>query len=143
MKLIVDAGPLVAQMERGHAGRVPAKEALSREPGLPVLSPLTAAEVDYLCQAKAGKFGNRPFIADLAAGRFEIAPLGTPDFAEIERLNNRYRDLNPGIADLSLIVLAARYRTTRLLTFDQRHFRLMRPLQGGAFTLLPFDEDIE
>ena len=143
MKLIVDAGPLVAQVEPGHAGRVPAKEALSREPGLPVLSPLTAAEVDYLSQAKAGRFGNRPFIADLAAGRFEVAALGTADFAEIERLNNRYRDLSPGIADLSVIVLAARYRTTRLLTFDQRHFRLMRPIQGGHFTLLPIDRDIE
>jgi len=26
------------------------------------------------------------------------------------------------------------------MTFDHRHFRAVRPLQGGAFTLLPDDE---
>jgi hypothetical protein len=35
--------------------------------------------------------------------------------------------------------LAARHRTTRLLTLDERDFRPMRPLFGTAFTLLPAD----
>jgi hypothetical protein len=43
---------------------------------------------------------------------------------------------------VSNVVLADRYRTTRLLTLDQRHLRVLRPLWGAnAFTLLPFDED--
>ncbi len=44
-----------------------------------------------------------------------------------------------GVADASIVVLAARYRTTRLLTFDERHFRAIKPLHGEAFTLLPAD----
>jgi hypothetical protein len=36
-------------------------------------------------------------------------------------------------------MLAARHRTTRLLTFDERHFRAVKPLYGKAFTLLPAD----
>jgi hypothetical protein len=37
--------------------------------------------------------------------------------------------------------LAGRYRTRRLLTFDERHFRALRPLGGrGQFKLLPIDE---
>ena len=142
MNLVVDAGPLVAQAEPDHAGRIPSARVLERERTTPVLSPLTAAEVDYLIQQKAGRHANRPFIGDLAAGRFDVPALTSGDFREIERLNHRYRDLSPGIADLSVIVLAARYRTTRILTFDQRHFRLMKPLYGEFFTLLPFDEDV-
>ena len=57
-------------------------------------------------------------------------------------LNDQYRDLNVGLVDLSIIIIAARFRTTRILTFDQRHFRAMRPPQGGAFTLLPYDEPV-
>lgn len=143
MRLIVDTTPMIAQVEPDHPGRVPAAQALAREPLLPVLSPATAAEIDYFLQKKRGPQGNRRFLADLASGRFEVAHLDTPDFAEIQRLNEHYRDLSPGIADLSIVVLAARYRTTRILTFDQRHFRLLRPLQGGVFTLLPIDPDIE
>lgn len=32
-----------------------------------------------------------------------------------------------------------RYRTRRLLTFNERDFRAIAPLQGGAFTVLPAD----
>lgn len=44
-----------------------------------------------------------------------------------------------GSPDLSVAVLAGRLRTRRILTYDQRYFRAVRPIQGGAFTLLPAD----
>jgi hypothetical protein len=37
------------------------------------------------------------------------------------------------------VVLAARFGTTRILTFDERHFRALIPLQGRHFTILPAD----
>jgi predicted nucleic acid-binding protein len=45
-----------------------------------------------------------------------------------------------GVTDAVNVVLADRYRTTRLLTLDQRHFRRLRPLWGADYiTLLPYD----
>ena len=44
-----------------------------------------------------------------------------------------------GIADASIVVLAARFETTRLLTLDERRFRAIRPLHAEAFALLPAD----
>jgi hypothetical protein len=38
-----------------------------------------------------------------------------------------------------VIVLAARYRTTRILSFDERHLRAVTPLHGDAFVVLPAD----
>jgi hypothetical protein len=35
--------------------------------------------------------------------------------------------------------LANRYRTDRIVSFDERHFRAVAPLSGDAFTLLPAD----
>lgn len=51
----------------------------------------------------------------------------------------RYRDLNIELADASVAVIAARKRTTRLLTLGQRHFRTIKPLWGETFILLPAD----
>jgi predicted nucleic acid-binding protein len=51
----------------------------------------------------------------------------------------RYRDLEVGIADASLVALAARHHTRRICTVDERCFRAMSPLQGGSFHLLPAD----
>lgn len=140
---MVDAGPLIAQAEPAHPWREASSFVLSAEAQRPILSPFTASEVDYFLQRLGGPQGNTRFVQDLADCRFEVPATSESELREIEQLNHQYRDLTPGIADLSIVVLAARYRTTRLLTFDQRHFRLIRPLQGGTFTLLPFDDDIE
>lgn len=142
MRLLVDAGPLVALADAKDPRRFAVPGVLANERERPVLSPFIAAEVDYHLQRLRGSAGNRQFLTDLAEGRFEVPALAASDFAEVRRLNDRYRDLGAGLADLSTVVLAARYRTTRLLSFDYRHFRLMKPLYGEAFTLLPFDEDI-
>jgi hypothetical protein len=45
-------------------------------------------------------------------------------------LARKYRSLKLGLAD---------FQTRRILTFDQRAFRRIVPLQGGAFTVLPAD----
>jgi predicted nucleic acid-binding protein len=50
-----------------------------------------------------------------------------------------YVDQRLGLADASVVMIAGRYRTTALLTLDERHFRAVRPLWGEAFTLLPTD----
>lgn len=141
LTLIVDASPLVAQAEPVHPFKQAARRFLLESASTLVVSPLVVAEVDHLMVARAGAGGSRPFMADLARGRYVVPCLETADFKSMADLNERYRDLNVGLTDLSIVVLAHRYNTRRVLTFDQRHFRLLRTLDGGSFTLLPFDED--
>lgn len=44
------------------------------------------------------------------------------------------------MTDASLVVLAARVDSADIATFDERHFRAIRPLAAGsAFRLLPLD----
>ena len=140
MRLIVDTGPIIAQAERLHPYKAAARRILLSEPEVPILSPMMAAEIDYFLARRAGLGGNRTFLRDLAAARYEVPCLEPADYLTAVTLNDRYTALNVGLADLSIVILAARYKTDRILTFDQRHFRLLRPLHGGTFTLLPFDE---
>ena len=56
------------------------------------------------------------------------------------RVAERYADADLGLADASLVVLAERLQTVQIATLDERHFRAVRPLAGGAtFRLLPRD----
>jgi predicted nucleic acid-binding protein len=52
---------------------------------------------------------------------------------------DRYADLQIGLADASVVVLANRHRTLDLLCTDERHFRALRGSGGKRFRLLPFD----
>lgn len=118
----------------------PRIEALLREePGdLVIPAPITA-EVDYLLGQRLGRPARLAFLHDIAAGRFIVAGLDAADHGRVADLERRYDDLDAGLADLSAVIMAERYGTSRVLTFDERHFRALRPLRGGHFTLLPVD----
>lgn len=139
MTLILDAAPLVALAD----AKEPKLETLLRirdeEEGSLVLPAPVASEVDYLLGARFGEAARRAFLSDLAARRYDVACLDAGDYRAVAELDARYADLGLGLADCSVVVLAERYETRRLFSFDERHFRAVAPLQGGAFELLPAD----
>ena len=51
----------------------------------------------------------------------------------------RYPNLDLGLADASLLVLADRHGATDILTLDERHFRALAGPRGKPFRLLPTD----
>jgi predicted nucleic acid-binding protein len=137
--LLLDAAPLVALAD----AKEPQLEALLRireeEKGRLVVPAPVAAEVDYLLGVRFGEAARRAFLSDLAARRYDVACLEADDYRAVSELGVRYSDLGLGLADCSIAILAERYETRRLLSFDERHFRAIAPLQGGAFELLPAD----
>jgi predicted nucleic acid-binding protein len=137
--LLVDAGPLVALADRGDPRR-PAVRTLLRESIRPLVVPApVTAEVDYLLGKRFGHIARVAFVDDLANARFQVEGLTREEHGKVAMLERRYDDLNLGLADLSLVVLAERFGVRDLVTFDERHFRAVRPLQGGVFRLLPVD----
>jgi predicted nucleic acid-binding protein len=138
--LLVDAGPLVALADADEPRRDAILSAIRDEPGSLVIPAPTTAEVDYMLGQRLGDSARRAFLADLAAGRFTVACLERHDYAAVADLDARYADLRLGLADCALVVLAQRHETTRVLSFDERHFRAVAPLSGGNFTILPADE---
>jgi predicted nucleic acid-binding protein len=137
--LLIDAAPLVALADPAEPQRAAILDVLTSETGALVIPAPTTAEVDYLLGRRFGPGARRAFLADLAAGRFSVGNLERSDYATVIDLETRYADLDLGLADCALVTLAARHRTTRILSFDERHFRAVTPLYGTAFTLLPAD----
>lgn len=140
MTLILDAAPLVALADRRDSLGPQIEMLLRQEPGELVVPAPVTAEVDYLLGRRLGRRARLAFLDDLEAGRFTVGCLEADDHGIVVDLERRYADLDVGLADLSVVVLAERWRTRRLLTFDDRHFRALRPLGGGQFRLLPIDE---
>jgi len=139
MAAIVDAGALFSQADRDDPHHEAVAGILRTERGPLITSQVAAAEADYLILSQLGVDVELAFLDDLAVGTFLAEGL-TPEELGIARdLARRHRDLELGLADASLVVLARRYRTRRLITLDERCFRAVSPLQGGSFELLPRD----
>ena len=139
MALIVDAGALYAQADADEPRHSAVATVLRGEREALVTSELAVAEADYLILERLGVDVELAFIDDLAAGTFQVGCLTADELRSARRLVERHRDLRIGLADASLVMLADRYRSTRILTFDERAFRTIAPLAGGAFTILPAD----
>jgi predicted nucleic acid-binding protein len=104
-----------------------------------VTTELAVAEADYLILDRLGPDVELAFLDDLIDGTFVVECLTRDEFERARGVVEHYRDLRLGLADASLVVLAQRHGTTRILSFDERAFRAVAPLQGGSFTVLPAD----
>jgi uncharacterized protein len=139
LALLVDAGPLYAQADADEPQHEAVAEILTGEQETLVTTELVIAEADYLILERLGLEVELDFLADLARGTFVVECLTREELQLAREVVERYGSLRLGLADASLVVLAQRYRCHRILTFDERAFRTVRPLQGGTFALLPSD----
>jgi len=137
--IIADTSGLLSAFARNASRHDQVIAAIESDPGPVVVSPYVLAEIDYMLLHRAGTKAELDFLEEVAAGAFELAPFGRPELGRAVAVLQKYRDMRIGLADASLVVLAERYGTTRILTLDERHFRAIRPLHADTFTLLPAD----
>jgi predicted nucleic acid-binding protein len=137
--MVVDTSGLLAALDADQRLHAPARAALEADPGPFLLSPFVLAELDFLIATMISVQAETAFLKEVAGGAYRLEPFDTQDVEQAAALVERYADLGLGLADASVVVLAGRHATDRLLTLDDRHFRAVRPLTGASFTLLPAD----
>lgn len=135
--LLCDTSGLIAYFDAGDRHHAAAGAALEAEPGPFVVSPFVLAELDYLLATRRGVEAELAALEELSGGAWELPAWGAQDVQVAHDVIDRYRDQEIGLADASLLVLADRYRTDRVLTLDHRHFRVLRTSAGKPFMLLP------
>lgn len=136
--IVVDSSLIYALLDRRDQRHTEAHAWYEQTADRLVTTPLVLAEVDYFA-IRGGSSAAAAFYADIRAGAYDVEwwPTAAQELAEIAF---HYVDLELGLADASLVALAARLDTLDVATFDERHFRAVRPLRGGeAFNLLPRD----
>lgn len=139
--IVLDTSGLLAAYGFDQPRHKRVTEILEHDSGPLILSPFVLAELDYMIASRLGPEQELALLQDVTTGVYRLAELGVHDVAQARSVVESYRALNVGLADASVVVLAAQYQIARILTFDHRHFRAMSPLQGGSFTLLPADEE--
>lgn len=139
--IVVDSSALFVALDRAEAQHQDVAAVLATATQPLILSPFVLAELDYFLVRHLGVETELAFLAEVGGGNYELAAFDADAIAQAGEVIGRYRDLRIGLADASLVVLADRYGTNRVLTLDERHFRALRTLDGRPFTLLPADAD--
>jgi predicted nucleic acid-binding protein len=102
--------------------------------GLVVPLPVIA-EADHLIRRRLGAHAARRFLAAIAAGSSEVAYMSPGLLRRAVEIDQRYADLDLGLADVAVMAVAERHRLP-ILTFDFADFRATAPASGHWRLLL-------
>jgi predicted nucleic acid-binding protein len=117
--IVADTSGLIAFVNRGDAAHREVAACVAAATTPLIISPFVLAELDSLVLSRWG-VDHEQAVLRAVRDSCELATFGSDD-----------------LADASIVVLAMRFRTNRLLTLDRRHFRVIRSLDGKPFVLLP------
>jgi predicted nucleic acid-binding protein len=135
--IIADTSGLLAFFNAREPAHDDARTILASRDDVLVVSPYVVAELDYLVATREGVAAELTVLRELAGGAYELVHVSDHLLASSADVVAKYPDQSIGVTDASLVVLANHYRTRTILTLDHRHFDVVRPLDGGRFTLLP------
>ena len=133
--VLVDAGPLVALLDRSDRHHAACAESLRAIRGSLFTVWPVMTEAIYLLGFSVKAQGALLEMVEL--GTLKILPLDAGDVARIRELMVKYKDHPMDFADAALVRVAEREKLRRIFTIDRRDFTVYRPARLGRFAIVP------
>jgi len=137
MAYLLDTGFLYALLNRTehmHQAVVAAAQTI-REP---IILPVPAVtETAYLLLRDVGTAAVGDFIESLATTDLILESPVRADYTRAAEVIRQYADSRVDFVDAVIVAIAERLLISKILTLDQRHFRMFRPRHCASFELLP------
>ena len=137
--ILLDTSGLLAALDVSQRQHPLCRAALEAAEGPLLLSPFVLAELDYLLMRHVGAHAQAALLNEVARGAYRLESFTADDVGRAGEIMRRYGDLQIGLADASIVVLAERHGTTDILTLDLRHFQALRVGARKRFRILPAD----
>ena len=134
--ILVDAGPLVALIDRGEADHERCVEASSNLTAPMVTTWPALTEAMYLVGGAGGWKAQDALWTLLERGDLRLAPLGESLQSRTRALMSKYRDTPMDCADASLVAVAEELNVSRIFTLD-RDFQVYRWKGRRKFEVVP------
>lgn len=135
--IVLDTSGLLSAIDSAQRHHQACAAALASARGPLLLSPFVLAELDYMLATRVGEAARLALLDEVARGAYQLERFDTDDVRIARDVIRRYPGLEIGLADASIVVLAARHAVRDVLTLDVRHFSAVRQLNGRAFRLIP------
>jgi predicted nucleic acid-binding protein len=137
--MLLDTSGLLAALDASQRRHAPCRTALEAAKGPLLLSPFVLAELDYLLMRHVGAQAQAALLNEVARGAYRLESFTADDVERAAAIMRRYGDLQIGLADASIVVLAERHGAAEVLTLDLRHFQALRIGGRKRFRIFPVD----
>jgi predicted nucleic acid-binding protein len=132
--VLVDAGPLVALLDRSDDHHLKVTEALAHiQDRLVTVWPVVVEAMYLLAFSWPAQ---KALWEILETGAVELLPLHDTDVPLLQRLMEKYKDVPMDMADAALVRVAEREGIRRVLTLELHRFSTYQLSRKGSFTLV-------
>ncbi|MBI3666759.1 MAG: PIN domain-containing protein [Acidobacteria bacterium] len=108
MAVVADTGAVYALYDLDDRHHVAVKKAIEREPGPIVIPTAILAELDYLLRQYLGVEAELDFLDDILRGAYTLESLTREDLIRCREVIAKYRGLDLGLADSTVVATAER-----------------------------------
>lgn len=136
MNAVADTGFVLAVAVRSDANHTACLN-IYRSQSIIYLPQSTLAEVAYLLTRAGGNEAAAHFLDGLLRTKYRLVALADDDIIRIAQLLKQYATARIDFVDTTVVAVAERLGITRILTVDQRDFRMVRPTHCPYFEILP------
>jgi predicted nucleic acid-binding protein len=137
--ILLDTSGLLAALDASQRRHAACRAALEAARGPLLLSPFVLAELDYLLMRHVGTHAQAALLDEVARGAYRLEHFAAGDVERACAVMRRCGDLQIGLADASIVVLAERHATADILTLDLRRFQALRVGGRKRFRIFPAD----
>ncbi|MDA0834625.1 MAG: twitching motility protein PilT [Planctomycetota bacterium] len=134
-RVLIDTGPLVAILDRNDQYHKLCTESLRTiQPPMWTTWPVIT-EAAWLLRSMPK--GLQQLYGSIESGLVQIAHLPQSSLAELAKWQKRFQNLQPQLADLTLLYVAERETFPAIFTLDRRDFVVMQKKSRPSLVLLP------
>lgn len=134
-RVLIDTGPLVALLNERDAAHGRCAAAVRDLPQPMITSWAVLAEAAWLLRSEHD--GLIRLLALLDGGVIQCPEIDSGASRKLIELAEKYADLSPQLADLTLLWLSEEEGIETIFTLDRRDFSVYRKAGGQPFSLLP------
>jgi predicted nucleic acid-binding protein len=136
MTALIDTGFLLAAISTNDRSHEACAIILARE-RQPLLPAATLTELAYMVRRDMGQRAFIRLMRSIFDGELELVFATTDDLQRATDIMEQYLDSKIDFVDCVIVAMAERLNISRILTVDQRDFRIIRPNHISAFEILP------
>jgi predicted nucleic acid-binding protein len=134
--IIVDAGPLIALVDKGEVDHKPCVEALTQLTAPMITTWPTLTEAMYLLGSAGGWKAQEALWKLIGRGDLQLIELDESMCKRTQALMAKYQDMPMDLADASLVAVAEMLNLKRIFTLDS-DFHVYRFKGRQAFEIIP------
>ena len=136
MEIVLDTSAIIGLMDRDCKKHLLLKEIITDDRNLFIIPSPVIPEICYMLNKRFGVNIELLFLGEIIKNTFQMETLNYMDMLRAVEILGKYKDLNIGYVDASIVAVSERLKMNKILTLDKKHFAAVAPKGFDSFDIL-------